>query len=204
MAQCLVCQIAKQKINFNPLKKSIQKKEQQLQLTKQEFAGVDEFIKRLPQNIKELDLVGEYDEIYLRDIPNFEWTDSFSAALWMKTSKREKLKTQQLLGTTGRANGISLFINGNKTDSNIEYDRLYKSIQTPVQIPKKKLPKSDAKAYWINNSPKVVKKEQELKKLRTEWLDLMKPVMEIMVMEEMPENRQTYAYSRGDYTQAHL
>lgn len=333
------------------LKKSIQKKEQQLQLTKQEFAGVDEFIKRLPQNIKELDLVGhypldrlskkgntylvdnnknattskppeivegkngnamvftgEYDEIYLRDIPNFEWTDSFSAALWMKTSKREKLKTQQLLGTTGeknnfwrgwdfyldslnhinarlihslphnyihvrskdsiktnvwkhlafsydgsgRANGISLFINGNKTDSNIEYDRLYKSIQTvrsavhtlytqPVKVAKsyrgftgeygifkgalddirlykktltsdeikslastnskEEIPKSDAKAYWINNSPKVVKKEQELKKLRTEWLDLMKPVMEIMVMEEMPEIRQTYAYSRGDYTQ---
>jgi hypothetical protein len=333
------------------LKKSIQKKEQQLQLTKQEFAGVDEFIKRLPQNIKELDLVGhypldklskkgntylvdnnknattskppeivegkignamvftgEYDEIYLRDIPNFEWTDSFSAALWMKTSKREKLKTQQLIGTTGeknnfwrgwdfyldslnhinarlihslphnyihvrskdsiktniwkhlafsydgsgRANGISLFINGNKTDSNIEYDRLYKSIQTvrsavhtlytqPVKVAKsyrgftgeygifkgalddirlykktltsdeikslastnskEEIPKSDTKAYWINNSPKVVKKEQELKKLRTKWLDLMKPVMEIMVMEEMPEIRQTYAYSRGDYKQ---
>ena len=43
--------------------------------------------------------------------------------------------------------------------------------------------------------------EEELKKLRNNWLELMMPVMEVMVMEEMPVNRQAYAYNRGDYTQ---
>ena len=256
-----------------------------------------------------LEFTGEYDEIYLRNVPNFEWTDAFSGALWMKTTKREKLKTQQLLGTSGdknnfwrgwdfyldsgnhlnarlihslphnyihvrskdsiksnewkhvafsydgsgKAKGVSLFIDGNEANNDVQYDRLYKSIQTirsavhtlytqPVKVAKSyrgftgengifkgalddirlyqkaltsaevkllanenldlELPKDELiQAYWINSSPKVTKSEKELKKLRLEWLDVMTPVMEVMVMEEMPKNRQAYAYSRGDYTQ---
>lgn len=49
---------------------------------------------------------GEYDELHLKNIPNFEWTDEFSATLWMNTTKREKEKTQQLLGTSGQKNNF--------------------------------------------------------------------------------------------------
>ncbi|WP_238474607.1 DUF1553 domain-containing protein [Maribacter algarum] len=129
---------------------------------------------------------GEYDDVFLRNVPNFEFTDAFSGALWMNTSKREKLKTQQLIGTSGEKNnfwrgwdfyldslnylnarlihslphnyihvkskdsikvnewkhvafsydgsgnakGLSLFIDGKKTDTEIAYDKLYKSIKT--------------------------------------------------------------------------
>ncbi len=49
---------------------------------------------------------GEYDELNLKNIPNFEWNDEFSASLWMNTTKREKEKTQQLLGTSGLKNNF--------------------------------------------------------------------------------------------------
>jgi len=330
---------------------AIQKKEQQLRITKKELADLDSYIESLPQNIAEdglidhypldgltkkgndfwvdnnnnataskkpkiiqgkkgnaLEFTGEYDEIYLRNTPNFEWTDSFSGALWMKTTKREKQKTQQLLGTSGdknnfwrgwdfyldslnhlnarlihslphnyihvrskdsiqtnewkhvafsydgsgKAAGLSLYINGDITKSDVEYDKLYKSIQTirtgkhtkytqPVKVAKSyrgytgengifkgalddirlyeksltaaeikvlthsetnQKPSQEAvKNYWINRSPKVKETEKELKALRLEWLEVMSPVMEVMVMEEMLQNRPAYAYSRGDYTQ---
>lgn len=252
---------------------------------------------------------GEYDEVYLNNIPNFEWTDSFSGSLWMRTTKREKLKTQTLLGTSGeknnfwrgwdfyldslnylnarlihslphnyihvkskdslktnewrhvafsydgsgKAQGLSLFIDGKKAKSEIGYDNLYKSIKTirsavhtiykqPVRVAKsyrgftgengifkgalddirmyskeltplevlllandgsgKKAPeKKLVQEYKINQSPKVHKIAADLKELRDEWLQLMMPVMEVMVMEEMPQNRPAYAYNRGDYSQ---
>ena len=252
---------------------------------------------------------GEYDEVYLNNIPNFEWTDTFSASLWMNTSKREKLKTQTLLGTSGeknnfwrgwdfyldslnylnarlihslphnyihikskdsiktnewkhvafsydgsgKAKGLSLFMNGKKAETEVGYDNLYKSIKTvrsavhtvytqPVKVAKsyrgftgengifkgaiddirmyskaltllevgllaetdnltKRPEKELVIDYKINQSPKVKKIENELKELRDDWLALMMPVMEVMVMEEMPKSRQAYAYNRGDYTQ---
>ncbi len=252
---------------------------------------------------------GEYDEVYLNNIPNFEWTDAFSASLWMNTSKREKLKTQTLLGTSGeknsfwrgwdfyldslnylnarlihslphnyihvkskdsiktnewrhvafaydgsgKAKGISLYIDGKEVDTEVGFDNLYKSIKTvrsaihtvytqPVKVAKsyraftgeygifkgaiddvrmyskkltplevsliaepeksKELPEKELIVnYQINQSPEVRKIEKELKELRANWLELMLPVMEVMVMEEMPKNRQAYAYNRGDYTQ---
>ncbi len=334
------------------LEKSIQEKEQQLQLTAKEIADLDTFIKQLPKNSIENGLVdryplnkiakngsaywvdnnknataskapkivkgklgnamqfsGEYDEVYLRNIPNFEWTDAFSGALWMNTTKREALKTQQLIGTSGeknnfwrgwdfyldslnhlnarlihslphnyihvkskdsikinewkhvgfsydgsgKANGLSLFIDGNKTDIEIGYDQLYKSIKTvrsaihtvynqPVKVAKsyrsftgengifkgaldevriykrelseaemtvladpaityKPLSKELATAFSVKQSPKVKVLQQELKTLRNQWLQLMIPVMEVMVMEEMPETRPAFAYDRGDYSQ---
>lgn len=252
---------------------------------------------------------GEYDEVYLKDAPNFELTDEFSVGLWMNTTKREAGKTQTLLGTSGvknnfwrgwdfyldslnylnvrlihslphnyihlkskdsiktkewrhvafthngsgRANGLALFIDGKKIQTTVPYDRLYKSIKTvsssshilenrPVLVSKsyrgftgengifkgaiddinihrraltsaeiallassEKKGKSSKTAiateYWINQTPQVSVLQKELKNLRNEWLDLMMPVMEVMVMEEMPQARKAFAYDRGDYSQ---
>lgn len=252
---------------------------------------------------------GEYDEVYIKNIPNFEWTDAFSGSLWMNTTKREKLKTQTLLGTSGeknnfwrgwdfyldslnylnarlihslphnyihikskdsvktnewrhvafsydgsgKAQGLSLFIDGKRAESEVGYDNLYKSIKTirsavhtvynqPVRVAKSyrgftgengifkgaldeirmyskeltalevsllfedgittETPKKElVKDYEIKQSPKIKQIENDLKALRNQWLELMTPVMEVMVMEEMPQNRPAYAYNRGDYAQ---
>ena len=251
---------------------------------------------------------GEYDEVELHNIPNFEWTDAFSAGLWAKTTKREKGKTQTLLGTSGGKNnfwsgwdlyldslnhlnarlihslphnyihvrskdsikkdewqhlaftydgsgkskGLQLFIAGKKVATTVPYDRLYKSIKTlrsaihniearPVKVAKSyrsftgengifkgalddiriysrtlapleiaklaeeynaEAPKKELLSeFWVSQSPEVEQIDQELKTLRLEWLKLMMPVNEIMVMEEMPEKRQAYVYDRGDYEQ---
>lgn len=254
------------------------------------------------------EFTGEYDDLNLKGIPNFELTEEFSAALWMNTSKREKDKTQQLLGTSGlknnfwsgwdfyldgqnhlnarlihslphnyihvrtkdslktniwkhvaftydgsgKAEGLQLFVDGKKEKVETPYDRLYKSIKTvrsslhtvenrPVKVAKshraftgedgifkgyiddiqlysKQLTPLEIlqisgrgngplmptettkiKEYWINQSPKVTSLKNELKDLRDQWLQLMMPVMEVMVMEEMPEKRTAYAYNRGNY-----
>tara|TARA_R110002049_G_scaffold696_6_gene4464 strand:+ start:246922 stop:250140 length:3219 start_codon:yes stop_codon:yes gene_type:complete len=253
---------------------------------------------------------GEYDDVSLKNIPNFEYTDSFSAALWMNTKKREKGRTQQLLGTSGlknnfwsgwdfyldslnylnarlihslphnyiqvrskdsiktnawrhvafsydgsgKAKGLQLFIDGQEIETTVPYDHLYKSIKTlqsavhkietrPVKVAKSyraftgedgifkgalddirmysraltpieitRIAQNDEDVsntskkellaeYWIEQSPQVTEIEKDLQNLRKEWLQLMMPVMEIMVMEEMPEKRQAYAYDRGDYEQ---
>ena len=44
------------------------------------------------------------NQVYLEKVPNFEWTEPFSAAFWFKTSKRKKGFTQSLLTTTGGKN----------------------------------------------------------------------------------------------------
>ncbi len=333
------------------LEKSIDEKELQLRITKQELVDLNTYIDKLPGNIEKIGLLGyypldkltkkgdrylvdnnksataskapeilkgkignamvftgEYDEIYLKDIPNFEWTDKFSGSLWMKTTKREKGKSQTLLGTSGeknnfwsgwdfyldslnylnarlihslphdylqvrsidsiqknvwnhvafsydgsgKANGLQLFIGGKRVKTTAPYDHLNKSMKTlqsaihkietrPVKVAKsyrsftgeygifkgsiddirlyaKTLtpieilrladdgsfedpPKEFLSEYWVQRSPKVNNIEQDLKDLRNEWLQVMMPVMEVMVMEEMPEVRQAYAYNRGDYTQ---
>lgn len=258
---------------------------------------------------KAFQFTGEYDEVYIDDARNFEWTDQFSTSLWINTSKREAGKTQTLVGTvggknslwrgwdffldslnhlnarlvsslphnyihvrskdsigknrwyhvafsydgSGKAKGLKLFIDGQEESVDTPYDRLYKSIKTikdkehtlytrsikvarnysfstgengifqgkiddirlydravtplevkyiynqdmglPIEIDE---PATD---YWINRSEKITALERDLKKLRNEWLSLMIPVPEVMVMEEMPKKRLTYAYDRGDYEQ---
>ena len=47
---------------------------------------------------------GEYDELYLENLPNFEWTESFSGGMWFNTTKKETEKTQTLMGTAGQKN----------------------------------------------------------------------------------------------------
>lgn len=254
---------------------------------------------------KALEFTGEYDEIYLRNLPNFEWTDKFSSALWINTTKRRAGSTQTLLGTSGeknnfwrgwdfyldslnhlnarlihslphnylhirsrdsiktnewrhvgfayngggRAKDLTLFIDGEKIPVTVPYDRLYKSIKTvksathelfdqPVRVAKsyrsftgengifkgrlddlyiysrelgalemailadkKEVKDSPGTDYWIGQSAEVGKIEKDLTQLRNEWLNLMMPVMEVMVMEEMPHARAAYAYNRGDYEQ---
>ena len=44
------------------------------------------------------------NQVYLEKVPNFEWTEPFSAAFWFKTPKRKKGFTQSLLTTTGGKN----------------------------------------------------------------------------------------------------
>ncbi|UWX54260.1 DUF1553 domain-containing protein [Maribacter litopenaei] len=253
---------------------------------------------------------GEYDELYLHNIPNFEWMDSFSASLWINTAKRDSSKTRTIMGTSGdknnfwrgwdfypdgsnrlnarlihslphnyiqvrtkdsiktnewnhvaftytgssKAKDLNLFINGKEADSEIVFDNLYKSIKTirsgdhsayhaPVRVAKsyrgftgengiflgkideirlftrslspieiKRLaslqnetdnPPID-KTYWVQQSAEVQNLEKELKALRADWLTTMEPVMEVMVMEEMPTKRKAFLYDRGNYDQPTL
>ncbi len=44
------------------------------------------------------------NQVFLEKVPNFEWTEPFSAAFWFKTPKRKKGFTQSLLTTTGGKN----------------------------------------------------------------------------------------------------
>ncbi|CAN5452200.1 DUF1553 domain-containing protein [soil metagenome] len=132
-----------------------------------------------------LQFQNEYDEVYLEKVGNFEINEPFSVSLWVNTSKKEKGKTQVLIGNAGNKNiywrgwdfyldtlnqlsarlihslphnyihvssdvvplntwshvaftydgsataeGLSLYINGEKTETTIHYDRLYKTIKT--------------------------------------------------------------------------
>ena len=37
------------------------------------------------------------NQVFVEKVPNFEWTDPFSAAFWFKTTKRKKGFTQSRL-----------------------------------------------------------------------------------------------------------
>jgi hypothetical protein len=132
-----------------------------------------------------LDFNDGYDEVYLEKAGDFEMTEAFSVSLWLNTTKKEKGKTQVLIGNStekdtgwrgwdfyldslnelsarlihslphnyihvsggsvplnawthvamtydgsGTASGLTLYVNGRKTNTTIHYDRLYKSIKT--------------------------------------------------------------------------
>ncbi|MCW5515844.1 DUF1553 domain-containing protein [Muriicola sp. Z0-33] len=253
-----------------------------------------------------LQFTGEYDEVYLHNIPNFEWTDTFSASLWINTTKKEAGLTQTLLGTSGEKNNfwrgwdfyldslnhvnarlihslphnyihvrskdaiktnewkhlaftyggsgkaqdLKLFIDGQAVETSIPYNKLYKSIKAvrsasheldnravrvaksyrsftgengifkgridDIYIYSRTLTAPEIKAlatkdkeqaiaaphYWVARSSEVKKTQNELRNLRSQWLTHMEPVMEVMVMEEMPVARTPYLYNRGDYEQA--
>ncbi|MGI9549932.1 MAG: DUF1553 domain-containing protein [Aurantibacter sp.] len=255
------------------------------------------------------EFTGEYDEVYIDDARNFEWTDKFSASLWINTKKRAAKKTQTIIGTvgaknslwrgwdfyldslnylnarlvsslphnyihirskdsikkhewrhvafsydgSGKANGLKIFVDGREQTVDIAYDRLYKSIKTikdkehtlytrsikvarnysfstgengifqgkiddiriywrtlsplevnriaRAEVPSQVRNDEMATDYWVSQSQKVGQLEENLKELRNEWLSHMIPVPEIMVLEEMPQKRQTFAYDRGNYEQ---
>ncbi|WP_289644953.1 DUF1553 domain-containing protein [Maribacter aestuarii] len=332
------------------LEEIINKKEGKLLLTQKELSNLDTYIKNLPPNFKEKQLLdyypldnltknskghvadnnrnattreapelvpgvkdrafefdGEYDDLNLHNIPNFEWTDAFSISLWMNTTKREAGKTQTLIGTSGdknnfwrgwdlyldslnhlnarlihslphnyihvrskdsikinewkhvaftyngssKAKDIKLYIDGELAAVEIGFDNLYKSIKTirsgnhsafdaPVRVAKsyrgftgengnflgkideiriyqrtlspqeiKRLGILDDsnenlpvdKSFWVQQSNEIKDLQEELKHLRGQWLKTMNPVMEVMVMEEMPHKRKAFLYNRGDYEQ---
>jgi len=340
---------------LDKLKKTIDAKEKELLLTKKEISVLDTYIKKLPSDFYEKNLIGhypmdkiskntnkegrylidnntkvtikkepiivsgkkgnafeftgEYDEVYIDNTPNFEWTDKFSASLWMNTKKRQAGKTQTLIGTvggknsmwrgwdfhldslnrlnvrlvsslshnyihartkdsikkhawkhvafsydgSGKAKGIKIFIDGEEQHVDIPYDKLYKSIKTikdkehtlytrsvkvarnysfstgengifqgkiddiriysriltPLEVAHLfKLDDTNGNQfdiedpeYWVAQSQKTRVLNEELKQLRNDWLSLMNPIPEIMVMEDMPKKRTTFAYARGDYEQ---
>ena len=55
--------------------------------------------------------------------------------------------------------------------------------------------------YKIAQQPPIKKIANQLQQLRTKRLELMNPVMEVMVMEETPENRPMHVLNRGVYDQ---
>ncbi|MEO9891852.1 DUF1553 domain-containing protein [Aurantibacter sp.] len=337
------------------LQNAIYTKEQELLLTKKELSDLETYIKKLPINFEEKDLIGhyamdgiskkinkegrysvdnnnkvtikkkpiitsgkkgnafkftgEYDEVYIDNTPNFEWTNEFSGSLWMNTTKRKAGKTQTLIGTvggknsmwrgwdfhldslnrlnarlvsslshdyihvrtkdsikqhvwkhvaftydgSGKAKGLKLFIDGMEQEVDIPFDRLYKSIKTikdkehtlytrsvkvarnysfstgengifqgkidniriysraisPIEIAymyrkdnsEDLFEEKPATEYWLDQSENIKKLKKELKSLRDDWLALMNPIPEIMVMEDMQNKRPTYVYDRGDYEQ---
>jgi len=253
---------------------------------------------------------GEYDELNISKIPNYQWTESFSGGMWINTTKKEKDMTQTLMGTSGqknnfwrgwdlymdqsnrlsfrfihslphnyiqvttldslmvnqwtqvfftydgsgKANGIRLYLDGIEAPVKVGYDQLYKSAKTidyGAHLPTDRAVKvaksyrtfggdngvfkgvideieiyditltalevasvfqrnSDeyidehdrgllSKSHWIYHQPDMRSYRQALKDLREEWLKAMEPVREVMVMEEMPQPRITYAYNRGAY-----
>lgn len=49
---------------------------------------------------------GEYDELYIKNIPTFQAYDPFGASMYIKTSKKDSSKMQTLLGTSGDKNNF--------------------------------------------------------------------------------------------------
>jgi cytochrome c553 len=49
---------------------------------------------------------GEYDELYIKNIPTFQAYESFGASMYINTSKKDSTKTQVLLNTTGDKNNF--------------------------------------------------------------------------------------------------
>lgn len=152
---------------------------------------------------------------------------------------------------SGKAKGATLYMNGQRTPSSIQFDRLYKSIKTtagrantPVDRPirlglnyrgntgdngvfkglmdemylwkkaigeyelfgilgpisQNEAPENDwYKTHLVQRNSEIQSLEAEVKSMRFEYLALMDPIAEIMVMEEMQEPRKTFAYERGEY-----
>jgi len=55
--------------------------------------------------------------------------------------------------------------------------------------------------HQVHEHPRVKAEAEKLRQLRRRWMELLQPISEIMVMEEMEQPRTTYAYRRGEYDQ---
>ena len=153
---------------------------------------------------------------------------------------------------SGKASGLSLFIDGQNAPSTIEFDQLYKSIYPvasavhtkekrpirvgisyrsftgeagifkgridEVQLFNRELSEveiaqmtgieslqteledqKNLEAYSLSQNKQIQTQQKELQQLRKEWVELMNDIPEVMVMEELPKARTTYAYARGEY-----
>ena len=249
---------------------------------------------------------GDYDEIRLKDVGDFEMTEAFSVGLWARVSPPQKGKTQTLIGNAGHKNnywrgwdfyldslnylqarlihslphnylhvksmapipfdewqhlaftydgsgkaaGLRLLVNGVAIDVEVPYDRLYKStypIAFATHVPQKhpllvgksyraftgengifqgaiddiqlfnralsaieilslvdklqleEVTNEQRAEYWLSNADELVPQQQKLTEKRNALLAAISSIPEIMVLEEMPEARTTYAYNRGEY-----
>lgn len=152
---------------------------------------------------------------------------------------------------SGKAEGVSLFINGEQQKLKIESDKLtrsilpieeytakldtlplrlgksyrlftfdpgiYKGLMDEVKLfdreltaiemasigglEKKSFPESSAKEYYLAKEKTGIALRDEIRELRKKKISLLGEVQEVMVMEDMPEPRQTYLLSRGIYNE---
>ena len=83
----------------------------------------------------------------------------------------------------------------NKAITPLEVSLLHnKNSRSPISVSPTKI-----KDHWIKNHPRYTTLKKELHNNLDAWRKVMEPVMEVMVMEELNEVRQTYLYNRGDY-----
>ena len=106
-----------EKVSFNKIRKQKVTSDDKILIVQGSFGRETDFIIDNSRDItsyhkQNLDkgIVGkalEFDgsnQVFVEKVPNFEWTESFSAAFWFKTTKRKKGFTQSLLTTTGGKN----------------------------------------------------------------------------------------------------
>jgi hypothetical protein len=121
------------------------------------------------------------------------------SASGMKIEDRPILVGKSYEGSTGDNGTFSGSMDDlvffDKKLSALELDLIYKSYQSQKTLPDQNL----VKQHWIENHPKTVALEKQLKNSRKQWLKTFSPVLEVMVMEELPQYRKTYLYSRGNY-----
>ena len=121
------------------------------------------------------------------------------SASGMKIEDRPILVGKSYEGSTGDNGTFSGSMDDlvffDKKLSALELDLIYKSYQSQKTLPDQNL----VKQHLIENHPKTVDLEKQLKNTRKQWLKTFSPVLEIMVMEELPQSRKTYLYSRGNY-----
>lgn len=55
--------------------------------------------------------------------------------------------------------------------------------------------------HWIKSHPKYTAIKKDLRQQLNQWREVMEPVLEVMVMEEMSQARTTYLYNRGNYNE---
>ena len=66
-------------------------------------------------------------------------------------------------------------------------------------ISKRNVNETIIKNHWIESDNKILRNKAKLSTLRKNWLKIMEPVIEVMVMEEMKKPRDNYLLNRGSY-----
>ena len=93
---------------------------------------------------------------------------------------------------SGKIDDIYLF---SKDMTNLESLSLFNS----YDISKRNVNETIIKNHWIESDYKILRNKAKLSTLRKNWLKIMEPVIEVMVMEEMKKPRDNYLLNRGSY-----
>ena len=123
------------------------------------------------------------------------------SASGLKLEERPILVGKTYEGSTGD-NGLFM---GKMDDIKI-YNKPLSSLEMKIIYDKyfddkTKYEKELIKDHWIKNHPRYISINKELEKNLISWRKEIEPVIEIMVMEEMREPRNTYLYNRGNYNE---